>query len=437
MRRTILHPSADKLIYAIREIVEHATRLQSLGVSMTWENIGDPVQKGEPVPDWIKEAIAALAHQDASYGYSPTRGLNETRAFLAERVNARGGARLGVNDILFFNGLGDAVSRLFAYLHREARVLLPSPSYTSHSTSETVHAGAPALCYELDPRRGWQPDLEAIARQVRDTPEIAGILVINPDNPTGVVHTRENLAGIVRIARENDLFVVFDEIYINLTYGDAPPVHLGDLLGDVPGISLKGISKEFPWPGSRCGWMEFYNQDKDPAFARFARSLFDAKMVEVCSTTLPQRAIPLVMGDPRYAAHLRQRSERYRQRAEQARAALADVPGITVNLPRGAFYFTVVFDEGALDREMTLPIADPRVRSAVDALAANAPQPDYRFVYYLMGATGIVAVPLTSFYCRHQGFRITLLESDDRQRAFTLATLARAIRDYLGSTAHR
>jgi alanine-synthesizing transaminase len=398
---------------------------------MSWENIGDPIQKGERIPDWIKDIVADLVRDDASYAYCPTRGEPATREFLATRVTARGGARIGPDDILFFNGLGDAVSKAMGFLRREARVIGPSPAYSTHSSAEGAHAGDHPITYTLDPDRAWQPDLEEIRQKVRYNPAIAGILLINPDNPTGVVYSRDTLEGVVKIAREFDLFVMCDEVYINITYNGAPAVHLSDVIGDVCGLSLKGISKEIPWPGSRCGWVEFYNQDTDPIFARFARSLVDAKMLEVCSTTLPQRAIPRIMGDPRYATHLVTRATEYKRRASEACAILGPVPGITVHEPQGAFYLTVLFDRDVITGSMSLPIADQRVQRVVEEFILHASaEPDFRFVYYLMGATGIVVVPLSSFCCQRHGFRITLLECDDERRRRMFETLARVIGEY-------
>jgi alanine-synthesizing transaminase len=431
VRRNIVHIGAGELTYAIREIVEQAGRIEALGVDMSWENIGDPIQKGERIPDWIKDIVADLVRDDASYAYCPTRGEPATREFLATRVTARGGARIGPDDILFFNGLGDAVSKAMGFLRREARVIGPSPAYSTHSSAEGAHAGDHPITYTLDPDRAWQPDLEEIRQKVRYNPAIAGILLINPDNPTGVVYSRDTLEGVVKIAREFDLFVMCDEVYINITYNGAPAVHLSDVIGDVCGLSLKGISKEIPWPGSRCGWVEFYNQDTDPIFARFARSLVDAKMLEVCSTTLPQRAIPRIMGDPRYATHLVTRATEYKRRASEACAILGPVPGVTVHEPQGAFYLTVLFDRDVITGSMSLPIADQRVQRVVEEFILHASaEPDFRFVYYLMGATGIVVVPLSSFCCQRHGFRITLLECDDERRRRMFETLARVIGEY-------
>jgi aspartate/methionine/tyrosine aminotransferase len=433
VRRNIVHIGAGELTYAIREIVEQANRIAALGMSMTWENIGDPVRKGERIPDWIKDIVADLAHDDRSYCYCPTRGEQGTREFIANRVNERGGAQITPQDVIFFNGLGDAVSKVFGFLRRTARVIGPSPAYSTHSSAEGAHAGDRPLTYTLDPDNGWQPDLAELRQRVRYNPTIAGILMINPDNPTGVVYSRETLEEVIDIAREFDLFVLFDEIYINLAYNGMPSIHLSDVIGDVCGISMKGISKEIPWPGSRCGWLEVYNQDRDPVFARFVKSLVDAKMLEVCSTTLPQQAIPRILGDPRYPEHLRTRNEIFRARAREAYAILEDVRGISVNCPSGALYMTVLFDRDAIDSTMTLPIEDERVRALIeDMVESNSIEPDFRFAYYLMGATGIVVVPLTSFCCERQGFRITLLEVDDDRRRWTFETLAEVIPQYLG-----
>ncbi len=433
MRRNIVHPGADELTYAIREIVTQARRLEALGVPITWENIGDPVRKGESVPEWIKTIVADLAQEDDSYAYSDTQGDPHTRAFLAEKVNQRGGAQIHPDDILFFNGLGDAISKIYGFLRREARVIGPSPAYSTHSSAEGAHAGDAPITYTLNPERGWLPDVEELRQKVRYNPSIAGILIVNPDNPTGIVYPRALLEEVVGVARKHDLFLVFDEVYINLVYGDTPIVPLSDVIGDVCGISLKGISKEVPWPGARCGWAEMYNRDRDPVFARYTKSLADAKMLEVCSTTLPQRAIPRILSHPGYAAYLAKRNATYEARAREACEILERVDGIHVVCPQGAFYMVVLFDRDVLDLEMSLDIAEPDVRRAVEAMTGPTAQPDYRFVYYLMGATGIVVVPLSSFCCERMGLRITLLESDDAKRRWTFETLADAIERYLAS----
>ena len=106
-----------------------------------------------------------------------------------------------------------------------------------------------------------------------------GILIINPDNPTGMVYPLETLRKIVAMAREFNLFLISDEIYLNITYNGARAYSLAEVIEDVPGIAMKGISKEMPWPGARCGWMEYYNREKDADFSRLCKTIDDVKMI--------------------------------------------------------------------------------------------------------------------------------------------------------------
>ena len=432
MRRNILHAGAANLKYEIREIVSAAWEIEGLGQEITWENIGDPVAKGEAPPDWIREIVAGLLDEPSSWAYCETRGVRHVREFLAEEVNARDGVHVTPEDIVFFNGLGDAVAKVYGFLKREARVLGPSPAYSTHSSAEAAHSGYSHLTYELDPHNGWLPDIEDIRNKVRYNDSIAGILLLSPDNPTGAVYPREVLEEIAHIAGENDIFIIADEIYANIVYDGHGRLHLSEWIGDVPGIAMRGISKEYPWPGARCGWLEVLNKQRDRTFAQYVDSLVAAKRLEVSSTTLPQMSIPLVMGDERYPGHLAGREAMFSARADEVAEAFRGCEYVIVNKPRGAFYYTVMFKEGVINGDQHLEILDPDVRAKVERMVAGV-EPDKRFVYYLMGATGIVVVPLTGFQCRHNGFRATLLEADDAKRAWILQTLRTSIDDYVAS----
>ena len=432
MRRPIVWDGAGELRYEIREIVKVAHRVAAAGVPVIYENIGDPVQKGESVPDWIKEIITGLASQDASYCYTDTQGEAGTRDFLARRVSARGGAQISGEDIFFFNGLGDAVARIFEYLKREARVIGPSPAYSTLSSAEASHSGYEHLTYRLDPDNNWMPDLDDIENKVRYNPSIAGILLINPDNPTGAVYPRDVLTAMVDIARKYDLFIICDETYANIVYNPDDSTFLSEVIDGVPGMALRSISKEYPWPGGRCGWIEVYNQKQDPEFARYITSLLDAKRLEVCSTTLPQLSIPPVFSDPRYDLHLKTRNAEYNRRADEAVAILSSVPGMKVIKPKGAFYLTAVFEQGLLNGHQSLAIANPDIRQYIDSVI-DAVAPDKRFVYYLLASAGICVVPLSGFCCDLPGFRATLLEADDDRRKATFEAIAESVRRYTGT----
>jgi alanine-synthesizing transaminase len=434
MRTDILHIGAGKLNYEIRNIIRVAEKLQQLGVKVNLENIGDPVAKGEKIPAWMKTIVADLAMQDGSYGYCPTQGILETREFLAKQNNRNGGVHITPNDIIFFNGLGEAITKVYGFLRSTARVITPSPTYTTHSASEAAHAGQPPVSYPLDPHNHWYPDIGKLLRRVKYNPSVAGILLINPDNPTGAVYPEELLREIVAIARELDLFIIADEIYQNLIFNGQKTKSLADVIGDVPGLSMKGISKELPWPGSRCGWIEVYNADKDPLFAKYVQSILNAKMVEVCSTTLPQKAIPHIFQHPEYQAYLEDRRRRYEKFSNLAYEQLKQIPGVVANRTNGAFYMSVAFEEELLNQRQTLSIPISEARALVEELTSDPNvQPDKRFVYYLLAATGICVVPLSSFNTELQGFRMTLLEPDETEFRTIIDRLERSIRSYLDS----
>jgi alanine-synthesizing transaminase len=408
--------------------------LQKLGLTVNWENIGDPIAKGEQIPLWMKEIVAEAVMDNASYGYCPTRGVLATREFIADGINRRGKAQITPEDILFFNGLGDAISKIFGFLKPTARVLVPTPSYTTHSSAEAAHAGDRPLTYILDPNHNWYPDLDDIEKNVKYNPAVAGILIINPDNPTGAVYPVEILEAIVEIAKRYDLFVVADEVYHNIVYNGTSTAGLSDVIGDVPGIAMRGISKEMPWPGSRCGWIEVYNADKNPMFAKYTQSILNAKMTEVCSTTLPQMVYPKVVSHPQYPVYLDERIRRYERFSNIAYESLKDLKGVLVNRPNGAFYMSVCFEEGILTHQQALPIENNEIRVMVESLVAPAgTSVDKRFVYYLLGATGVCVVPLTSFATELNGFRITLLERDEEEFVKIFQTIAQAIEEYLAS----
>lgn len=430
MRTDIVIEGANRLEYEIRHIVEDAYRIRDTGVEIIWENIGDPIQMGESVEPWIKEIVHGLLDNDKAWAYCHSRGLLESREFLADQVNQRGGAQVNASDILFVNGIADAVDKIYDLIRKDARVIMPSPSYPTHISNESKRGRYDDITFPLDPKNNWRPDLEELRNRIKYNPQVVGIAFVNPDNPTGVVYTREELEEIVKIADEYGLLIICDEIYAHININK--PVHLSEVIGDVPGIALRGISKEYPWPGARCGWLEILNARKKPDFARYIKAIVDSKMMEVCSTTLPQMSIPKVISDPRYRPHLRRRAEMFYQRAQEAYAAFKDIPGLIVNPTQGAFYCSPVFDKGVLNNKQTLPIANAATRSLVEEMVKGV-NSDKRFVYYLMGATGICVTPLSGFHTQLEGFRITLLRHNDEQRRQTLGRIAESIRTYIAS----
>lgn len=434
MRIELVPRGAGELTYEIRNIVNVAEKLQKHGIKINWENIGDPIAKGEIIPDWMKEIVVNAVMDDSTWGYCHTRGVLETREFVCDTTNRRGGAQITPEDIIFFNGLGDAIAKIYGCLRTGARVLMPSPSYTTHTMAEIYHAQSAPSLFRLKSEDNWYPDIDDLRNHVRYNPNICAIMIINPDNPTGMVYKKETLEEIVAIARENKLFIIADEVYTNIVYNGQKTVPISDVIGDVPAISLKGISKELPWPGSRCGWIEVYNGNKDEQFSRYINLILTGKMNEVCSTTLPQTVFPTIMQHPDYAGYLAERIARYEKMSNITYDYLKQVPELQVNRTNGAFYMAVAFKEGLLNQRQSIPIENAEVKALVEGLVSQpGVSPDKRFVYNILAATGICIVPLSSFSTHLQGFRVTLLEKDENECRRVYRMLAEKIDEYLHS----
>jgi len=433
MRQQLLSEGASELSYEIREIVKKAEQIKNLGKNIYWENIGDPIQKNHKLPEWIKQIIADLALQNDSYSYCPSKGILDTRKFLAAQTNQLGGVQITPDDICFFNGLGDAIAKVYQYIAPTSRVIGPSPAYSTHSSAEAAHASNEPLTYKLDPNNKWYPDLDDLYNKVKYNPNVVGILIINPDNPTGMVYPLETLKRIVEIAKEFKLFLICDEIYINITYNGAHAWSLAEVIEDVPGIAMRGISKELPWPGSRCGWMEYYNRNHDEDFNRFCHALDNAKMIEVCSTKLPQLAIPKILGDPRFKHYREETNRNIGKRSKIIADILHTVPQLTFNETFGAFYNTIIFREGTLKNGQQIHIEDAQIRSLVEGWVSQDIPHDKRFVYYLLGAKGVCVVPISSFCSELQGFRVTLLEENEDTLIKTFTSIRDGIAEYLAS----
>ena len=249
-----------------------------------------------------------------------------------------------------------------------------------------------------------------------------------------MVYPLDMLEKIVRLARDYQLILVSDEIYNNITYHDTRSFALSEFIEDVPGVALSGISKELPWPGARCGWMEFYNRQVDQDFSDLCRALEDVKMTEVCATTLPQMAIPLIMSDPRYKEYRLKLNQEIGVRGKKIAEILGSNPYIHFNETFGAFYNTIVFKEGVLKSDQSIKSANPDINQLLDDWITPNMALDKRFAYYLLATSGVCVVPLSSFHSDLLGFRVTLLEEDTDLLVEIFGKIAAAIQEYCSSS---
>ncbi len=425
MRKNLLHIWHKELSYEIREIVEVANKIESNWVEIFWENIWDPVIKWEKIPSWMKNIVRDATEKDVVYWYCPTRWLDSVREYIASK-----NPKITKDNILFFNGLWDAINKIYKSLAFDSRVIWPNPAYSTHSSAEAAHAWSSHITYSLNPHNNWNPDLDELENKVKYNPNIVWILVVNPDNPTWAVFSKEVLESIVAIAKKYDMFLIFDEIYEKLTYDIADKVLLSDIIWDVPGISMKWISKDLPWPGSRCWWIEVYNEDKDENFKKYVSSILASKLLEVCSTTLPQYVLPEIYENKNYEISLKERIIKYKSRAELADKYLWDLDEITLIKPRWAFYLSIAFNMDKINNWFIPNIENRNILDIVNNSILGSKRFDKKFCYYLLWKTWICSVPLSGFNSSYEWFRITLLEEDKNKFEFILTTIRNFILEF-------
>ncbi|MFA5792872.1 MAG: pyridoxal phosphate-dependent aminotransferase [Candidatus Gracilibacteria bacterium] len=440
MRHALAHPYAHLLKYEIREIVDFVAEVSALDpvLKIENENIGDPIAKGWPVPPFMKEILKAEIDKpgDKCFGYTHSRGNIDTRKWIvsyAKRFCPT--VELDYEDILVTNGLGAGISILYQMIGDGARIIEPSPSYPTHGSMESFCSRQAPLTYKLDPTKNWEPDLDDLRAQLDAHPEIAGLLMINPNNPTGAVYSKETVENLVKIAEEYKLMIISDEIYFRMIYNGYEFAQISEIAKNrVPLIVMRGLSKDVPWPGGRCGWLEFHNTHLDSDYKALCDAVRKRVLLEVCAGALPQAVLPAIYDHGEFEGWLNQNNELLAHNSQVITEKLNAIPGLKVNRTNGAFYMMPIFEEGMLKPTQTLPIANEAVRKLVEQKVSDpAMALDKRFVYYLIASTGICVVPATGFFSPYYGFRVTTLTRDPAKLEMVYETLAKAIAQYLAS----
>jgi len=406
----LTHHTAKDYAYPIREIVDIANSISPyVSVPIRWENIGDPVSRGHTMPKWMLDVIRDTLPE--ATGYCPTRGVEHTREFLAGQHNLESGPSIQAKDILFFNGLGDAIASLMSVLSPEIRMIVPEPGYPSYSTLEALRCDKACISYGLDNAYDWQINLDELEKKLKLHPEIRLLLLLQPSNPLGTLMSFNTMQSLAEIAKKYSLIVISDEIYREHVFEPQEFVSWQAVAGNLPSILLKGISKNLPWPGARCGWMEFLNCQFSEELCELQKVLEKKKMLEVCATTLPQLVIPKLFSDLRLKPWYEESNRFYASRQHQVQIVLQEVLGVQVVKARAAFYTSVLIPSiPACYAEK--PPFDSQINTILEKNWINASY-DTRFCLWLLVETGICLVPLSSFGGSLQGFRMTVLQRDE------------------------
>ncbi|MEE8703885.1 MAG: aminotransferase class I/II-fold pyridoxal phosphate-dependent enzyme [Olsenella sp.] len=323
----------DNVLYDIRgPVLDEAYRMEDQGIHVLKLNIGNPAPFGFRTPD---EVVKDMQDQLTDCeGYSNSRGLFSARKAIMQYDQLKGIPNVDVEDIYTGNGASELIQlAMNAFMDEGDEILVPSPDYPLWTACATL-AGGTAVHYVCDEKANWYPDVEDIRSKV--TPRTKGIVVINPNNPTGALYPREVLQDIVNVARENQLVIFADEIYDRLVMDGKHHVSIASLAPDLFCITFNGLSKSHMVAGYRIGWMSLSGNK------RIAKDLIDGinmlSNMRLCSNVPAQSIVQTCLGGIQRSQNLLVPGGRIYEQREYVYERLSNMEGVTVTKPEAAFY---------------------------------------------------------------------------------------------------
>jgi len=338
---------SEKLRHVCYEIrgpaLQEAKRLEEEGHRITKLNIGNPGAFGFEAPDEILHDV--ILNLPESQAYSDSKGLFSARKAVMHETQRLQIPGVGIEDIYLGNGVSELiVMAMQALLNYGDEVLIPAPDYPLWTAAATL-SGGKAVHYLCDEFSDWYPDLDDIKQKINS--KTKAIVVINPNNPTGAVYSRELLEGIVKMAEENDLILFADEIYDKILYEDAKHIPLSTLTEDVLVATFNGLSKSYRLAGFRSGWM-FLSGAKDRA-RDYIEGLDILSNMRLCSNVPAQQAIQTALGGYQSINELIIPGGRMRDQRDAAMEILDSIPGIRCVKPMGAIYLFPRIDPSVIN----------------------------------------------------------------------------------------
>lgn len=322
------------VLYDIRgPLLEHAQRMEAEGHRIMKLNIGNPAPFGFEAPDAV--LVDMIRHLPNAQGYSDSRGIFSARTAVVQYYQGQGIHNIDVDDVYLGNGVSELITlSLMALLDSGDEILVPTPDYPLWTASVSLAGGRPVhyLCDEDD---HWYPDIEDLRSKI--TPHTKGIVVINPNNPTGAVYPERILQQIVDLAREHGLIVFADEIYEKILYDDAVHVNIAKLCGDdVLCLTFSGLSKAYRIAGYRSGWMAISGPKAEAA--DYIEGINLLANMRLCANVPAQHAIQTALGGYQSINDLILPGGRLKEQRDTAYRLLTDIPGVTCEIAQGALY---------------------------------------------------------------------------------------------------
>jgi alanine-synthesizing transaminase len=383
----------NHVCYDIRgPIMERARELENNGHPIIKLNIGNVAAFGFTPPEEMLQDI--VRNLPSAAGYIESKGLFQARKAIMQYAQTKSIADVSVEDVYIGNGVSELITlSLGALLNTGDEVLVPSPDYPLWTASVTL-SGGNAVHYTCDEQAGWLPDLSDMRAKI--TANTKALVIINPNNPTGAVYSKEFLLEIVELARTHHLMIFADEIYDRILYDGTEHTSIASLADDVFFITFNGLSKNYRACGYRSGWLIVSGNKK--AAKDYLEGLDVLASMRLCANVPTQYAIQTALGGTQSIAHMVQAGGRLARQRDLAFEMITSIPGVSCVKPKGAMY---LFPRLDLKR---YPI-----------------QNDEQFVLDLLEEERVLLVQGSGFHCKTADhFRLVFLPyEDDLKEAIT------------------
>ena len=372
----------DNVLYDVRgPVVDEAARMEAEGAHILKLNIGNPAPFGFRTP---VEVIQDMRDQlPECEGYSDSRGLFSARKAIMQYAQLKGLPNVAMDGIYTGNGVSELINLCMqALLDNGDEILIPSPDYPLWTACATLAGGTP-VHYVCDEQADWNPDLADMEAKI--TPRTKALVIINPNNPTGAVYSREVLQGIVEIARKHQLMIFADEIYDRLCMDDAEHISIASLAPDLFCVTFSGLSKSHMIAGYRIGWMVISGNRK--LGEDFMLGINMLSNMRLCSNVPAQSIVQTALGGHQSVNdYIRPGGRVYEQR-NFVYEALNSIDGITAVKPKAAFYIFPKIDVKKFnitdDEQFALDLLHQKGILITRGGGFNWAQPDHFRIVYL------------------------------------------------------
>ena len=382
MRTVTKSAKLANVCYDIRgPIMDAAKKMEDDGQKIIKLNIGNLAVFGFDAPEEVQQDM--IRNLPNSAGYSDSKGIFAARKAVMHETQKQGIRGVTLDDIYLGNGASELISMATnALLDNGDELLLPAPDYPLWTAATSLSGGTP-VHYVCDEANGWMPNLADIRSKV--TPRTKGIVVINPNNPTGALYSRELLQGIVEIAREHGLVIFADEVYDKVLYDGAVHTPLASLSADVLTLTFNSLSKAYRSCGYRAGWM-VVSGDKKLA-KDYIEGLNMLSNMRLCANVPGQWAVQTALGGYQSINDLICEGGRLRQQRDSADELINAIPGVSCVKPQGALYMFPRLDPEIYpikdDQEFFLEVLQETKVMLVQGTGFNWPHPDHFRIVFL------------------------------------------------------